>query len=214
VLGIRTNVVLIAAAAVGYFFFAGLRTFAVEFLRRHFGLSQAEATGLIPLFGIGALAGVILSGRIADRLLSRGRANARIDVPAVCFAAAAVLLLPGLLIGGLALAMIFLVTGGAALAGANPPLDSARLDIVPSALWGRAESVRTVLRELAQAGAPVLFGLTADALGGRHGGGVEGAFLVMLVPLAISAGIVWLGRRSYRADVAAARRDAIASRDS
>lgn len=212
VLGIRTNVTLIAAAAVGYFFFAGLRTFAVEFLRRHFGLSQAEATALIPLFGLGALAGVLASGRIADRLLARGHVNARIDVPVVCFVAATLLLLPGFLIGSLALAMVFFVIAGAALSGANPPLDSARLDIVPSALWGRAESVRTVLRELAQAGAPLLFGVTADAFGGRHGGGVQSAFLIMLVPLAVSGGIVWLGRRSYRADVRSARRDAIASK--
>jgi hypothetical protein len=82
-----------------------------------------------------------------------------------------------------------------------------------------------VLRQLAQAGAPLLFGVTADALGGHShpgasagadsigGAGLEYAFLIMLVPLAASGLIVWMGRKTYGRDVAtaAASEEAVAA---
>jgi uncharacterized oxidoreductase len=37
---------------------------------------------------------------------------------------------------------------------------------MPSQLWGRAEGLRTVVRTTAEAGAPLLFGVMAGALGG------------------------------------------------
>ena len=40
------------------------------------------------------------------------------------------------------------------------------LDIMPARLWGRAESVRTLFRTLAQAIAPIMFGLVADLVAG------------------------------------------------
>jgi MFS family permease len=204
VLRIKTNVVLIAASALGYFFFAGMRTFAVAFLREHFALGQSAATTLLVVLGLGALAGVLLGGRIADRMLRAGRVDARVVVPAVALVGAALVLAPAIATTSLAVAAVLFVVGGSGLSAANPPLDAARLDIMPSRLWGRAESVRTVLRQLAQAGAPLLFGVTADALGGQSGSGLEYAFLIMLVPLAVSGGIVWLARRTYAQDVATA----------
>jgi MFS family permease len=225
VLRIRTNVILIAASSLGYFFFAGMRTFTVAFLRGHFGLGQSAATTLVVVLGLGALAGVLLGGRIADRMLRGGRVEARVLVPAVAFVAASIVLAPGIATSSLVLAGVLFVIGGAFLSAANPPLDAARLDIMPSRLWGRAESVRTVLRQLAQAGAPLLFGVTADALGGHShpgasagadsigGAGLEYAFLIMLVPLAASGLIVWMGRKTYGRDVAtaAASEEAVAA---
>jgi hypothetical protein len=43
--------------------------------------------------------------------------------------------------------------------------------VMPAPLWGRAESIRTVLRSLAQALASLLFGAMADYVfdGGRSG---------------------------------------------
>lgn len=206
VLRIRSNVLLIAASALGYFFFAGLRTFGVSFLRAHFHLSTSSTTLLVPAFGVGAIAGVLVSGRIADRMLARGRRDARIVVGAIAYVAASLLLVPGIVSTSLAIALVFYVLAAAGLSGANPPLDAARLDIVPSYLWGRAEAVRTVLRQTAQAVAPLLFGLLADVLGGQGGKGLEYAFLIMLLPLAGSAGIVWAARHSYKRDTAKARR--------
>ncbi|HEX4804803.1 MAG TPA: MFS transporter [Conexibacter sp.] len=207
VLRIRTNLVLIAASVLGYFFFAGMRIFAVVFVRDHFGLGQGQATALLGLAGLGALGGVLAGGRIADRLVARGHASARLLVAAVGFLVAAVLLVPAIGSRSLLVSVPLFVLAAAALAAPNPPLDAARLDIVHPRLWGRAESVRTLLKTLAEALAPLAFGLLADALGspdGHRGRGVEFAFLIMLVPLAAAGAILLRGRRHYPRDVATA----------
>jgi MFS family permease len=217
VLSIRTNRWLIAASAVGYFFFSGLRTFALVFVRGHFSLSQAAATLVLFLAGLGSLLGVLVAGRLADRMIRRGRLDARVLVPAVCYIAAAVLLLPTLLLSAVTVAVPLLMLAGAALSSPNPPLDAARLDIIPARLWARAEGVRTLVRQSAQAVAPLAFGLLADALGGGASTlgssqrvsaattrGLDFAFLIMLVPLVLN-GLALLGARaSYPADVASA----------
>ncbi|WP_179155364.1 MFS transporter [Microbispora sp. GKU 823] len=205
VLRIRTNVVLIAASAVGYFFFAGLRGFGVLFVARQYGLTAAAVTGPALLVGFGALAGVLSGGRIADHLIRRGRLSARVIVPAVAYLTTAVFFVPALLTTSTALPF-FLVAAGC-LAAANPPLDAARLDVVHFRLWGRAESIRTFLRMGAEAVAPVTFGFLADVLG--SGGatsarGLQYTFLIMLAPLVANAIILLHGRHSYPRDVATA----------
>jgi hypothetical protein len=52
--------------------------------------------------------------------------------------------------------------------------------VMPAPLWGRAESIRTVLRSLAQARTPLLSGAVADQGSGRTG--LQWTFTVMLVP--------------------------------
>lgn len=216
VLRIPTNCWLIAAAAVGYFFFAGMRTFALVFVRGHLDLGQSTATVVLFIAGIGSLAGVLVSGRLADGLIQRGRIDARVQVGAVSYLAACLFLAPALLLGALPLALPLLVVAAAALAAPNPPLDAARLDIIPSGLWGRAEGIRTLLRQSAQAAAPLLFGLVADALGGAGAGqsqqhilpattrALQETFLIMLVPLALTGLMLFRAQRGYAPDVATA----------
>ena len=76
------------------------------------------------------------------------------------------LLIPGLVSSHLTPAVWFDVAGAALISAANPPLDAARLDIMPAGLWGRAEGVRTFVRSLAQALAPLIFGELAALIGG------------------------------------------------
>jgi MFS family permease len=206
VLRVRTNVVLIVASATGYLFLGGVETFGVIFMRREYGLPQAAATTMLTLLGVGALAGVQVGGRVADRLLSRGRLDARVLVAAAAFGAAAgIAFLPFLGAWPLATAMPLFVVGTAALSCGNPPLDAARLDVVPAPLWGRAEAIRTVLRSLAVTAAPLLFGWLAGALGGGdRGDGLRLSFLIMLGPLCGAGLILLYARRTYPADVAAA----------
>jgi len=205
VLRVRTNVILIAVSATGYLFLAGVETFGVIFLRREYGLSQPAATTMLTLLGVGALAGVQIGGRLADRMLARGRLDARVLVPAAAFGVAAgIAFLPFLGAWPLAVAMPLFVAGTAALTCGNPPLDAARLDVVPASLWGRAEAIRTVLRSLAVTTAPLLFGWLAGALGGGHGEGLRLSFLIMLAPLCGAGLILLYARRTYPADVAAA----------
>ncbi len=223
VLSVRTNVVMIVASSLGYFFFAGLKTFAVLFVRGNFHISQSVATLLVVVVGAGGIAGVVLAGHRSDRLIAKGRITARLDIGIVGYALAAALLAPAVLTSNLALALPLMVLAAAGVAAPNATLDAARLDVVPSQLWGRAEAVRTVVRTTLEAFAPLTFGLVAQQFGGSSVGfgsaasgaksapgspaevrGLRDAFLIMLVPLAMSGLMLILGRRSYPVDVASA----------
>jgi len=218
VLSIRTIRVMILASALGYFYFAGLRTFAVVFVRGRFGVGQSAASSLLFVVGLGAVVGVLVSGRLADRLVARGHLMARPVVAGVGFLLAAGFFVPGLLMPAFigAAPLLFLAAGG--LGSANPPLDSARLDLVHFRLWGRAESVRTVLRTALEAAAPLLFGWVSTLFGGRGasfgepgssgpaiGDALDYTFLLMLVSL-VAAGLLMClrARQTYPRDVATA----------
>ncbi len=222
ILRIPTNMLLIIGSSLGYFFFAGLQTFAVVFVRGHYHAGQATATLVLGLLVLGALAGTLVSGHITDALVRRGNLQARVWVPAICYLGAAALLIPGLLSSHLGTAVWFDVGGAALISAANPPLDAARLDIMPSGLWGRAESTRTFLRSVAQALAPLLFGAVADLVTGilpaqapigththglvsaATGTGLEVSFLIMLSTLAAAGVFLLRARTTYPTDVATA----------
>jgi len=192
VLSTRTVVIVIVASCVGYFFFAGVRTFAVTFTVKHYGVGQSVADVLLLLLGAGAAGGLFAGGRVGDRLTEQGRSGTRLVVAAALFAAAAGLFAVALFVPGLWLAMPLYVLGGATLTAASPMLDAIRLDVVAPDLWGRAESVRTTTQIVFEAAAPLGFGLVADSLGGSEGGrGLQLAFLVSL-PLLLANGLILL----------------------
>jgi MFS family permease len=220
VLRVRTNVVIILASALGYFFFAGLRSFAVLFATSHYGISKPVATSLIVVIGAGALAGVYVGGRACDRLLRRGHLRVRVILPAACL-----LVLPPVLGLGIAarsvfLALPLLIVGAFLLGAPNPALDAARLDIMPARLWGRAEAVRTALRSVGESAAPLLFGYvsqyvfagpgSSSSSGGGPGAvtgnatGLEYTFLLFLGTLLLAGVLALAGLRTYPRDVATA----------
>lgn len=204
VLRIRTNIVLIASSALGYYFLAGVQTFGSEFAREQYGIGQAFANVLLLVVGVGAVGGVLAGGALGDRLLRRGRLRGRINAAAAAAALTPVLFAPALFARSVGDAVPFLLCAVLVLSAQNPPLDAARLDIMPPLLWGRAEAVRTFLRSLAQALAPLLFGVVSDHIFGGGRAGLQWTFVVMLVPLAASAYLLFVARRSYPADVATA----------
>jgi sugar phosphate permease len=206
VLRVRTNLVLIVASALGYFFFSGLRGFAIEFAKQHYGLPQALATSLTLVLGIGALAGVLTGGRLADRLLRGGRVAARVEVAGIAVLCTGVVFVPAFITTSALIAVPLLLVGALFLGMANPPLDAARLDVIHPALWGRAEGIRSVLRGLGDGGAPVLVGVLAqDVFGG--GTGLEYTMLVLLTALFAGAIVTLaIARRTYPPDVAAVAR--------
>jgi len=177
------------------------------------------------LLVIAAVIGTLISGRVTDALVRRGHVEMRIWVPAFCYLGGTALFIPGILAGSLSAALPFDIAGAALLSAANPPLDAARLDIMPAGLWGRAESTRTVARSLAQALAPLLFGGLADVISGLHiaksaqvpigahlhghvssstATGLEFTFLVMLVTLAGAGWFMLKARHNYARDIATA----------
>jgi sugar phosphate permease len=213
---------MILGSSLGYFYFAGLTTFALEFVKGHYRADQAEAELVLALLVVASIAGTLIGGRLTDLMLRRGSLRARVWVPAVCYLGAAASLIPAFvetkIFGS---AIWFVMIGAALLSAANPPVQAARLDIMPAGLWGRAESTRTFIRSLIQALAPLLFGgLTAVIAGfypkqspiGTHAHaatpptahGLEITFLILLVSL-IAAGVMLLrARLTYASDVATA----------
>jgi MFS family permease len=221
IMSIPTNVHLIISSSLGYFYFSGLSTFALLFVRGHYHVGQATASLVLALLVAGAMIGTLVSGRVTDTMVRRGFLEARVWVPAICYLAATALLIPGVLGTHLTPAVWFDVAGAALLSAANPPLDAARLDIMPAGLWGRAESVRTFLRSLSQALAPLVFGGLADLIAGiapaqapigTHTGGVtpsaarglEFSFLILLATLAAAGVFLVRARFTYAEDVATA----------
>ncbi|MGH2858043.1 MAG: MFS transporter [Solirubrobacteraceae bacterium] len=216
VLRIPTNLVLIISSALAYLFFAGVQTFAVVLMRSRYGLSEGAATSLLIVIGLGAIAGIVIAGQVADRLLHRGRLNARVLVAAVGYIAAPLIFIPGLLSPVLLISLPLFAIAAGALAAADPPLQAARLDVMHPGLWGRAEGVRTVLHMLTFAVAPIVFGFISDQLGGHGvqsaaigGGSANGqavayTFLIMLVPVIIAGILLLRAMRTYPRDVATA----------
>src|ERR671936_224757 len=204
ILSIRTNIVLIAASACGYYFLAGVQTFGVEFVTKQYGIAQVLGTLVLLVVGAGAVVGVLAGGAIGDRLLGRGYLNGRILVSAISATAAVLLFVPAIFTRSAVTALPYITFAALALSAQNPPLDAARLDIMVPLLWGRAEGVRTLLRTFAQALAPLLFGAVSDHVFGGGRSGLQWTFVVMLVPLGASAWLLYRGLGTYPRDVATA----------
>jgi len=220
---VPTYLSLVVASALGYFFLSGVRTFALIYARGRFDIGQGMATVAFLLIGLAAVAGVVLSGRWTDRFIYRGRVDARLLVGGMGFLVAAVVFIPALMTGSVLIGLPLFLVASFALAAPNPPVDAARLDVVPSHMWGRAESIRTTVRTVLEAFAPLVFGVVSAVLGGGNSGGfaagvnekqvqfseagtrgLQYTFLIMLVTLAGCGLLLLRARRSYIGDVATA----------
>jgi predicted MFS family arabinose efflux permease len=204
VLRVRTNLFLIGASACGYYFLAGIQTFGSEFAKKQYGIDQGLANLLLLGIGGGAIAGVLAGGALGDSLLKRGHLNGRIWTAVIGAAGTTLLFLPALLTRSAFTALPYLVGAVLLLTVQNPSVAAAQLDIMPPSLWGRAESVRTLLRSFAMALAPLLFGAVSDHVFGGGRSGLQWTFVVMLVPLAASAWLLFKARSTYPRDVATA----------
>jgi len=218
---IPSNRLMIFGSSLGYFYFAGLSTFALLFVKGHYHASQAEAELVLALLVGGGVIGTIVGGRIGDRMLRHGRLAARVWFPGLCYIAAAGLLAVGLLKSGLTPALWFVIGGATLIFAANPPVQAARLDVVPAGLWGRTSSALTVVRSLAQAAAPLLFGGLSQVIEGivpqqapigthphappaSASTGLQVSFLIMLVALLAGGIMLYKARVTFASDVASA----------
>jgi MFS family permease len=209
ILRIKTNVALILASAFGYYFLAGVQTFGVEFVTMQYGIAQVLGTFVLLFIGAAGVLGVLAGGALGDGLLHRGFLNGRILVAAVASTVAVVAFIPPIFTHSALTALPYIAVAGMALAALNPPIDAARLDIVVPLLWGRAEGIRTFLRTMAQAFAPVMFGAVSDYVFGGGRSGLQWTFAIMLLPLAASAYFLFTALRTYPRDVATAAAGAV-----
>ena len=212
VIRVRTNVYVMAASALGIAFFAVLRTFAVLYVVRTFGVQPEESTPLVPIVGVAALAGMFWGGRIADRLMERGSKAGRVWVAVVGYVVAAVALLGAVGTRSLWTAAPLCVIGTVALAAPNPAIDAVRLDVILPRLRGRAEAVRTIVRTVGEAIGPPLFGLMSDHLAGGGAKGLQASAAALLPALLLASVFLALAARTYPADAEAVRRELMPAR--
>jgi hypothetical protein len=164
---------LIIASTLAYFFFAGVRAFAMIYLTKHYGLSRSAVGGLAFVVGIDALAGFVVGGRLAESFLRKGYLNIRIALPAIG---------RDMRLGCRCRAD----RHGAAGHHSSPP-------------GGRGEAGRAFLRTNFEGGAPLLFGAVSVWLGGGANG-LMWTFLIMLLPMLVAGSPVLPGIRTYRRD--------------
>jgi predicted MFS family arabinose efflux permease len=177
--------------------------FGVEYAQSGYHLSRSSAVGMLALLGIGALAGIWVGGKLGDSLLAKGHLRARVWVSTAFFCAAVTFFFFGFFFPILWLSIVLFICSSFSLGAINPPLDAARLDIIHPKLWGRAESVRMIFRDATEAAAPITFSMLATGFGGERAG-LRDAFLIMLIPLGIAAGLAFITFRTYPPDAAAA----------
>lgn len=203
VVRVPTYLMLIIATSLAYFFFSGVRAFGMIYLTGHYDVSRSTVGALAMCIGLGALLGVVAGGRLSEWLLRKGYTSARIIVAGAALFLAVLLFGPAIWASVLWIGIPLLSAGAFMLAAANPPIDAARLDIMHPRLWGRAESGSMALRAMLEGGAPLLFGIVSEWLGGGVVG-LKWTFLLFLVPLLIAAGLAIPARRTYPRDVATA----------
>ena len=202
-LRLPTYGLLIAASALAYYFLSGARAFAMIYITQHYQITRSVVSSLVLVVGIGTLAGTIMGGRLAERLLRKGKADARIVVAAVALALSVPILGVAIWTSSALLGIGLLTIGAGVLSAAVAPIDAARLDIVHSRLWGRGEAGRMALRSIFEGGAPLLFGALSEWLGGGQKG-LMWTFLIMLIPMLIASLLGVKARKTYLRDVATA----------
>lgn len=204
-LRIPTYRLLVIASALAYYFFSGVRAFGMIYFTGHFGLKSGAVSALVFVIGLGALAGMIGGGRLSERLLARGRLDARVVLPAIALIASVPILGVGIWTRSVWLGLVCLTIGILILSAAVAPIDAARLDVVVPQLWGRAEAGRMALRSTFEGSAPLVFGALSGWIGGGNPDqGLEWTFLLMLTPMVLASLLVFPGRKTYPRDVATA----------
>ena len=202
-LRLPTYGLLIAASALAYYFLSGARAFAMIYITQHYHISRSVVSSLVFVVGIGTLAGTIIGGRLAERLLRKGMADARIVVAAVALALSVPLLGIAIWTSSAWLGIGLMTVGAGVLSAAVAPIDAARLDIVHPRMWGRGEAGRMALRSTFEGGAPLLFGALSEWFGGGQNG-LMWTFLIMLLPMLVASLLGVKARKTYLRDVATA----------
>jgi MFS family permease len=174
-----------------------LMTWGIPYFKRTFGLSGAEAAGLAPVLGIGAFAGVLGGGFLADRLLARGMLRARLYVTAVGFAGAGVFLTLAFSTTHLAIAAPLLAVGTGLSTLPTGPQYALMMDVTPAPLRSQASAALNVMLATGALGSLLVGGLST-----LFGENLRLALLCLSPVYVIGAVVVMTARRTYVEDVA------------
>ena len=174
----------------------GLMNWGLAYFKRTFHISSTHAAGLAPVLGLGAFAGVLGGGFLADRLLERGVLRARLYVTVVGYAGAGVVFMAAFSSTRLAAAapLLGLASGFASLP--MGPQFAMMMDVAPVPLRSQALAALNVLQASGAIGALVV-GVLSTLLGNLR------LALLCVSPLYLIGAVVVLAAwPTYVADVA------------
>jgi MFS family permease len=175
----------------------GIMNWGLAYFKRTFGLSGTQAGALAPVLGIGAFAGVLGGGFLADRLLDRGMLRARLYVTAAGFVGAGVVYM--LAFSTTVLWLSAPLLGLAALMSSLPlgPQFAMMMDVTPAPLRSQASAALNVLQASGALG-PLLVGILSTAFGEN----LRLALLCVSPFYLVGAVVVYAARRTFVEDVA------------
>lgn len=175
----------------------GIMNWGLAYFKRTFGLSGTQAGALAPVLGIGAFAGVLGGGFLADRLLDRGMLRARLYVTAAGFVGAGVVYM--LAFSTTVLWLSAPLLGVAAALSSLPlgPQFAMMMDVTPAHLRSQASAALNVLQASGALG-PLLIGILSTAFGEN----LRLALLCVSPFYLVGAVIVYAARHTFVEDVA------------
>ena len=139
----------------------------------------------LSLLALGGLAGVLLSGWLADYLTFRGFRAGRVLVGGVARLISFPLFVLTFVISNTPIMLVTFTLAAMCLVAPQAPMNAARADVLHARLRGRGTAIDVVLQSVCAAIAPTLVGVLADAYS------LRAAFLV-LVPLMAVSGVLLL----------------------
>ena len=187
----------LAGVSAVLFVLTAVASWMTVFYQRQLGLTQGQATvAFLVMVVAGGIPGVIVGGRVADRLVTR-ITGARVVLPGVELTVATTCLIVSLINLPLAACLPLQLIGFFFATSAVPALRAGLTDAVPSNLRGTGFGTFNLVSVVCgTAAAPLITAYFAQ----RFGGDLRTAFLIVL-PLAYpGAALLFAARRHLEAD--------------
>lgn len=197
---------LAAGYAVSNMMMACLPTWAPAFLLRSHGVSLAQVGAVVgPPAVLGGLAGTILSGMLATRLIQQSDNRwGGLIVPIVALPLAAPAFAVFLFAPSIKVVMLGIAVMNFMLSSALGPCVALAVSLVPPTRRGLTSTLMLIAQTLiAFALAPLIVGMASDALTPMYGGeALRHALALMLVAPVAASGLLWFARVRLRGPIA------------
>jgi sugar phosphate permease len=197
IISIPTLRFALAGVSAVLFVLTAVASWMTVFYQRQLGLTQGQATmAFLVMVVAGGIPGVIVGGRVADRLVTR-ITGARVVLPGIELTVATTCLIASLINLPLAACLPLQLVGFFFATSAVPALRAGLTDAVPSNLRGTGFGTFNLVSVVCgTAAAPLITAYFAQ----RFGGDLRTAFLIVL-PLAYpGAALLFAARRHLEED--------------
>jgi len=197
ILRLRTWRSVAIAMGVSQIMISALGLWGPAYFKRTFHMSATKAGLLTPVLGVGAFAGTLGGGFLADRLLRQGVLRARIWVSIVGYGGAGLVFIAAFMTTSLVVAAPLLAVAGTLLTLPTGPSFALLMDATPSHLREPAAAVADVVMYVNAIGAPLV-----GALSTLLGDNLRIALLCISPASLVGAGLFLVARHTYVTDLA------------